>query len=409
VADRRETGAVYAAATAQGVALVTFPAASTIFTSASYYGLSSTAYGGMFLPQAVTAIVASLLGAKLGRRWGIKRVFLLGLLADLLSMSLLLLSQAAMANQPLAYAVLLLATASLGVGFGLAVPALNTLVAAFFPATIDRAVLILNALLGLGTVLAPVFVAVFVGLGNWAGLPLLVAVVLVGLVLFGARLPLWAATLDAAAPGRPRAAVPARFWVFAAFATLYGVVETMNGNWASLYMANDLGATATLAALALTAFWGMVTVGRVLFAAVERSFPEQRTFHLLPFVAAVALACVALVPAGSPALGLLAFGLAGLGCSALLPLVISFGQEELVAIAAAVAGYLIACYQTGYGLAAFGVGPLERLTGLDLRQIYGLVALVALALAALSFVVVPRRPVGRATPAAQLEEQRSGG
>src|SRR3954454_18769699 len=96
--DRREIGAVYAAAMVQGVALVTFPAASTIFTSPSYYGLSSTAYGAMFLPQAVTAIAGSLLGARLTRSWGIKRVFLVGLIANLASMVLLLLSQAAMAN-----------------------------------------------------------------------------------------------------------------------------------------------------------------------------------------------------------------------------------------------------------------------------------------------------------------------
>src|SRR6185503_8603843 len=99
--DRREIGAVYAAATVQGVALVTFPAASTIFTSPSYYGLSNTAYGAMFLPQAVTAISASLLGGRLTRRWGIKRVFVLGLLANLLSMTLLLASQRVMTNQPL--------------------------------------------------------------------------------------------------------------------------------------------------------------------------------------------------------------------------------------------------------------------------------------------------------------------
>src|SRR6516164_2067241 len=91
MADRRETGVVYAAGTVQGVALVTFPAASTIFTSPSYYGLSSTAYGAMFLPQAVTAIASSLLGARLTRSWGIKRVFLIGLIANLSAMLLLLL------------------------------------------------------------------------------------------------------------------------------------------------------------------------------------------------------------------------------------------------------------------------------------------------------------------------------
>jgi hypothetical protein len=143
--------------------------------------------------------------------------------------------------------------------------------------------------------------------------------------------------------------------------------------------------------LALTAFWGMVTVGRVLFALIERMFPEQRTYHVLPFVAAIALALIAILPTGSAGLGILAFALAGLGCSALLPLTIGFGEEELVAIAASVAGFLIAFYQMGYGIAAFGVGPLERLSGLDLRQIYGLVALVALVMGALSFVVVTRR------------------
>src|SRR4029079_12815772 len=84
-----------------------------------------------------------------------------------------------------------------------------------------------------------------------------------------------------------RRGLPSRFWVFAAFAVLYGIVETMNGNWASLYMVNDLGSSTTFASLALAAFWGMVTVGRVLFALIERAFPEQRTYHVLPFVAAI--------------------------------------------------------------------------------------------------------------------------
>jgi hypothetical protein len=37
-----------------------------------------------------------------------------------------------------------------------------------------------------------------------------------------------------------------------------------------------------------------------------------------------------------------------------LPLTISFGQKELTDITASVAGGLIAFYQIGYGIAAFG-------------------------------------------------------
>lgn len=391
MAQQSETIAVYSAGIIQGVALVTFPAAGTIFTSASYYGFSNMAYGGMFLPQAVMAISASLLGAALTRRLGIKRVYLWGLIADLVSMLLLLLSQFVMTNQPLAYGMVLAATASLGIGFGLTVPSLNTFAAAFHPTQMDRAVLILNALLGVGTALAPILIALFIGLGIWWGLPLLVAVLLLGLLLFSLRLPLQAGTMETAepssSPGQKRQAMPARFWTFALFALLYGIVETMNGNWAAIYMTNYVAASTTVASLALTAFWGMVTVGRILFAAIEKQFPERRTYHLLPFVAAAAFVILTFLPVDAAYLGVFAFGLAGLGCSALLPLTISFGQDELTKIAASVAGGLIAFYQVGYGITAFGVGPLERFTGIGLNMVYGLATIVALAMAGLSFVV----------------------
>jgi fucose permease len=386
MAQRNEIAAVYVAGVIQGLALVTFPAASTVFTSPQHYGLSSTEYGSIFVPQAITAISASLLGAGLIRRLGIKRIYLLGLTANLVSMALLFLSQFFMSDGRVAYSMLLLATASLGIGFGLTVPALNTFTAAFFPQKIDSAVLVLNALLGLGTVLAPVFVAVFIGLGIWWGLPVLAAILLLALLLFSAPLPLRAET-DKTPQRTVKTALPSRFWIFAAFVLLYGVCETMNGNWASLYMTQRLGASTTLASLALTIFWGSVTAGRILFATIGRWFPEQRTYQALPFVVAAAFVAVAFIPKADPVVTILAFGLAGLGCSALLPLTISFGQKELTAIAASVPGGLIAFYQMGYGIAAFGVGPLQQKAALSLNTIFGSAAIVALVMSALSFIV----------------------
>jgi hypothetical protein len=61
-----EANVVYAAAVVQGIALVTFPAASAIFTDPADYDLSRAEYGAMFLSQALTAVAASLLGAQLG-------------------------------------------------------------------------------------------------------------------------------------------------------------------------------------------------------------------------------------------------------------------------------------------------------------------------------------------------------
>ena len=90
-------------------------------------------------------------------------LFLAGLVGDLAAMALLVASQFFIGQGAIPYAMLLLATTSLGIGFGLTVPAINTFAAAFSPAAADRAVLYLNALLGLGTALAPVLVAIFLG------------------------------------------------------------------------------------------------------------------------------------------------------------------------------------------------------------------------------------------------------
>jgi MFS family permease len=338
----------------------------------------------------VTAISAALLGSQLSGRIGLKRVYVAGLCASLLSMTLLIVSKFFTGNQSAAYALLLLATACLGAGFGLAVPALNTFAAAFNAGAVDRAILVLNALLGVGTVLAPVLVAIFVGIGFWWGLPLVSICLLAGLLAVSLGLPLRvqaaAAEARAAATG-----IPTRFWVYAAFALLYGICETVNGNWSQLDMTSHLGATATQASLALTAFWLMVTVGRVGFAALQRQVPPRLTYHALPFGLVGAFVLIAVLPHGEPALGVLAFGLAGLCCSTLLPLTISFGQEELVAFSGAVAGGVIACYQLGYGIAAFGIGPLVD-HGVGLPTIYAVAAGIAAVMGTVSFAVARRRP-----------------
>ena len=399
MAERQEIAAVYAGAVIQGIVLVTFPAVSSIFTSHAHYGLSNTEYGGMFVPQAITAIISSLLGAGLTRHIGGKRVLLIGLAADLLSMALLFGSQFATAIHPLAYALLLAATACLGVGFGFAVPSLNTFTAAFFPQKVDQAILTLNALLGLGTALAPIFATIFVGLGFWWGLPLVMGALTLALILFALRLPLLDKKAAPATSIRPMTKIPPRYWLYAAFALVYGICETMNGNWATVYMATRLGASTTLSSLSLTLFWVMVTAGRILFAVIEKWCPQTWTYRALPIVMMIAFVVTASVPADQPVLAILSFGLAGLGCSALLPLVISFAQEELTTMTEAVAGGMIGFYQMGYGVAAFGVGPLQSGAGWSLAGIYRGTTLFALTLAVLAFLIVAGKE--RLQPAAK--------
>src|SRR4029453_9021207 len=123
---RTEIGLINVSGLVQGLALVTFPAASSIFTSSHEFGFSASRYGMMFIPQVALAILASSLGPQLAHRWTLKRVFQTGLGADLLAMILLAGSRLLVEVPGAAYAMLLVATGALGFGFGAAVMAMFT-------------------------------------------------------------------------------------------------------------------------------------------------------------------------------------------------------------------------------------------------------------------------------------------
>ena len=128
----------------------------------------------------------------------------------------------------------------------------------------------------------------------------------------------------------------------------------------------------------LTAFWLMVTLGRVALAASGRWLPAKWAYVALPLALAVVFQFVA--HAEGALTGILAFGAAGLACSGFLPLSISLGGTEFPTRAATISGELIAFYQIGYGVAAFGVGPLRELRGVDYSTTFSLGSLVSVLL-----------------------------
>jgi MFS transporter, FHS family, glucose/mannose:H+ symporter len=387
-ASRTEIGVVYFAGMVQGLTLVMFPAASAIFTGPEGFGFDSTRYGAMFVPQVVMAVLASALAPRLARRWGLRRVLLLGIAGDIVSMALLALSRLLLGAPDSAFVVLLVATGALGLGFGATVMALNTYAEAFFPGRADGAVLALNALLGLGTALAPVLVAVVAGMGAWWLLPLAVAFILA--LIFAVMLaqpsrPDFAIDRDArGATGAE--ALPLRYWLYAAAVFLYGILETLNGNWAPLYLSGERGVSPRGASMALAAFWAMVTVGRVLVAAISDRVAVRSIYLALPLLLLITFQIASRVQGEMG--GIVAFALAGLACSAFLPLSISFGGDEFPRLAAVMAGGLIAFYQLGYGVAAFATGPLRDLMQLRLSMIFASGSAIAVPLVVVAAVIV---------------------
>ena len=160
-------------------------------------------------------------------------------------MALLLVSSFLTDDKSLAYGLLLLATASLGAGFGFTVPALNTFTAAFNPTAVrpldPRAQRAARARNGAGA-----------GVRRDLRRPRL----LVGSAARRRRCCSSCSSSSAcvcrcrsqvtrAATASARLGIPRRFWVYAGFAVLYGICETVNGNWSQLDMTSELGASTT--------------------------------------------------------------------------------------------------------------------------------------------------------------------
>jgi len=385
-------GLIYTIGVAQGLALVTFPAASVIFTSPKGYDFSATRYGLMFLPQVVMAILSSSAAPRLARRWDLKRVLLLGLGGNIAAMLLLAVSRLVSTDSGAAFGVLVVATGALGFGFGATLMALNTLAEQLSPGREDRAVLTLNALLGTGTALAPALVALFAALGGWWLLPLSVAFLLVGLLFRAVKQQL---QIPRDGPRgvtiAPRAGkLPHEFWLFASAVFVYGILETLNGNWATVYLVSERGVSSQAASWALTAFWAMVTIGRVLFAAVSTKVSERAIYLALPFLLAIGFLVVSRVEGEAGGLG--AFGMTGLACSAFFPLSISFAGREFPALSSLTSGELIAFYQLGYGVAAFGSGPLRDHAGYSFSTIFAGAGALAVGMGMLSIPIVRHLP-----------------
>jgi fucose permease len=315
----------------------------------------------------------------------------------------LALSRLLLGAPDMAFGVLLVATGALGLGFGATVMALNTYAEAFFPQRADGAVLALNALLGLGTALAPVLVAIVVGLGAWWLLPVFVACVTILILGVAITEPLSASTGTAAtSAGTPigLGSLPYRFWLYAAAVFVYGILETLNGNWAMLYLSGERGVSAQGASFALAAFWGMVTVGRVLVAVISRRVPARWIYVAVPVLLLVIFQLASRVQ--GEAAGIVVFGLAGLACSAFLPLSISFGGDEFPHLSAVMSGELIAFYQLGYGVAAFGTGPLRDMVGLPFSTIFAAGSIVGLPLVVIASCVIRQPLAARQSPPAKV-------
>lgn len=389
---------VYLSGLLQGIALILFPAAGTLFTSSAFHGLSEGQFGVLFIPQIIGAIVASMFASRLTRRFSMKRVLQLGLLANLAAMLLMAMSQVLIGAGALTFFTLLAGTASVGVGFGLTITALNAYAFDLFRAHADAAVTALHVLTGSGQAASPLLLTLFRDLGLWWGAPLAVAGAL-GLMLMlqlplalrlsieGSPLPASSVANKPCAP--PRHRLPLRIWLFALVVFLYGASEATFGNWSTIYLEDNAGLDPALAAQGLALFWGTVALGRVFFALATIWLRPQVLYPVTPFL--VAASFIALPLAEGATASLLVLALAGLAMSFFFPLTISVASAEEPEIVDSVSGAMVAGIQLGIGFSAVLVGQLVRL--LTLPTIFQLSGVYGILMGALVvYLIVTRKP-----------------
>lgn len=346
---------IYLAGFLQGSAFVLIPALGNTLAAAPYH-FSSSAYAWLFLPQTAGAIIGAAAAGWVQRRLGMGRLFRLGLMANLMAMLLLL--AAAHGGGQLAYTLILAESLLLGLGFGWTLAAINHYSAYFFSRSASAAITTLNAVIGGATALSPLVLSALQARWNWSVWPLALAI---GFAVAGLpRLP--EAGDDARSAFWPRGLLP-----FVLVVLIYAICEGSFGSWASVYLSVDKHLGNHAGTLALSAFWGSMTLFRSVLAPLPQRWVSRRS--LLFVSAADIVACFAALPWLSGMWALVgAFALAGAACSIYYPFVMSLSLARFSREKTQVAGLVVAALMVGEGLGSYGLGLLQ--IGLRLDHIY---------------------------------------
>ena len=368
----RPAAVVYAAATLQGFSFTLVPSLATEFAKAPYR-IDARAFGALFVPLTLGAIVAAAATPLLARKLGMVGILRLGVIANCIGL-LALIGSVAVPSQA-AYGLLLADTTALGVGFGLNFSAVNELASTLAP-NATRSVTIANVLTGLGTAITPLLVGSLAVRGLWPVWPAILAIAFVCVLILSYG---WKAPHVTALSSTTRAPIPRALVLFGLAALLYAFCEGTFSSWATTFAHHDRRFSLSTGEAALSGFWLALTATRVVTAFTTRVLRPQLAFVTFPIAIGIALL---LLPLWSSAtLLVIGFILGGIACSIVFPYAMSLALAAMPDDKDRVAGVLVAALMTGEGLGTFAIGALRSNGNASLAEIYRWSALVAFALA----------------------------
>lgn len=362
---------VYGTALLVGLTMVSFPASSTYLKQSQ--GFTDGQYGFIFIPQIITAVFGAIAGGTLARKTGLKKILSATLLANFISQTIFLSAVVFFTNESTYYTVLV-ATGFFGLSFGLAAAPTNTYPGLIFPQKKGIALVALHAILGTGLAIGPSLVGYFTSSNAWYLYPGSLAAISLLLLIFlpFCALPDLKKILGNAIPEKPAGLLSSKLlWLFVVVAILYSFAEGTFSNWAVVYLNEEKGIPITSAAVALSAFWAMLAVGRLAASFLLLKVSSCSIWISLPVIMMITFLILPYVI--SPIAGILVFGLAGLGSSAFFPTTVDLLTTKFKEQAAFVSSMMIAALMTGVGVGSYVIGALK--SNFQIEQLYRLSAI----------------------------------
>jgi fucose permease len=302
----------------------------------SDYHISPSGAGPLFLASSTGYVLAVLFGGPAGDHWERRVVLRVG--AGLFSAGM-----AAVFIAPI-WALAVMAFWLMGLGSGIVDSGTNAMTNDTAPADkLPREQSLLHASFGFGALLGPLIIGAFLDLHvGWRPAYAVTAVGALALMPMFSRLKL---------PHRPhshpvvsvgsvaRLATTPFVLVLALMIGSYVGAEMLLGDWSATYMQRIQHLDRVAAAASVSLYWGGLTIGRLLSAAVTHWFSGR---VLMVATCALSLAAtIVLVAAPNAAVALAALTMCGIGHAAVFPLVMAVGGEVFPEVSGSIAGLLI--------------------------------------------------------------------
>jgi fucose permease len=345
------------------------------------FAQSDAGIGLLYFVTAVTYAVGSFGGGITAERFGWRRLLCIATLFSALGLAI-------QAVAP-SWTVFLLATVPRGLGMGATDGGANGLFLDLYPTSRGRALNLLHVFFSLGALISPLAVGQLVE----ARVPWQLMLLITGVAWLPLAAIVGVADLPAAGHTPGHGTRPARLGL-ALPLVLLGVAI-------SCYVASEIGvsnwlvrflepAPLTVATLALSLFWGGLTLGRLLSAFLADRFEHTRFAIVSMLAASAALVLAVLVPALPIAIAL--FALVGFAFGPVYPLIMAIAGERFPGRAAAVSGFLAGTSVVGSIIYPPVVGFLSVTVGL----VVAMLGMAVLGFACAGALVVVAGRAGRA-------------